>query len=98
VSTRPGLNSQSVLTTGYNAGILYGIARTLRRPTLIITPQLWTAHVGLPKGADKDMHRGLAQALFPVYSHLFARKKDDGRADAALIAHYGATHHRRAAA
>jgi len=28
----------------------------------------------------------------PAYSQLFARKKDDGRADAALIAYYGFTY------
>lgn len=44
---------------------------------------------GLP---DKNASRGRAQQLFPRQAELFSRKKDIGRADAALIAYYGKTY------
>lgn len=42
-------------------------------------------------GKDKDAARALAIELWPAQAQLFARKKDQGRADAALIA----LHHAR---
>jgi crossover junction endodeoxyribonuclease RuvC len=41
--------------------------------------------------AGKDGSRERAMQLFPQYSNMFSRKKDDGRSDAALIAKYGST-------
>jgi crossover junction endodeoxyribonuclease RuvC len=38
----------------------------------------------------KDGSRERAAAIYPVKAQLFARKKDDGRSDAALIATHGA--------
>lgn len=55
-------------------------------------PQTWKFQVGLnaQPGADtkarKNASRALAQQLFPNHAHLFARVKDDGRAEAALMA------------
>jgi hypothetical protein len=37
----------------------------------------------------KDASRARASELLPAYSHLWQRKRDDGRAEAALIALYG---------
>jgi crossover junction endodeoxyribonuclease RuvC len=53
-----------------------------------VTPAKWKAHFGLV--ADKGVARGLAIQRFPQHAKLFARAKDDGRAEAALIALYGA--------
>jgi len=39
----------------------------------------------------KDGARARAAELFPAYAQMFARKKDDGRADAALIAWWSVT-------
>lgn len=38
---------------------------------------------------DKNQARARAMALFPAAAKLFARVKDDGRADASLIAFHG---------
>lgn len=43
--------------------------------------------------ADKDSSRQRASQLLPAFAHLWARKKDDGRAEAALLALYGAKLH-----
>jgi hypothetical protein len=40
-------------------------------------------------GAGKDASRSLAANTFSAYAALFRRAKDDGRAEAALLAEYG---------
>jgi hypothetical protein len=56
-------------------------------PTNEIQPAGWKKHFGL--SSDKDASRAYASSVFPDQAHLWARKKDDGRAEAALIAYYG---------
>lgn len=51
------------------------------------TPNVWKKHFKL--GKDKDGSRKLASERFPANADLFSRKKDDGRAEAALLALYG---------
>lgn len=66
-----------------------------------VTPQTWKFGVGLnadPKAdtkARKNASRARAQELFPNHAHLFARVKDDGRAEAALMAWWFIHKHRR---
>jgi crossover junction endodeoxyribonuclease RuvC len=54
----------------------------------LVTPQAWKKHFSLIK-RDKSASRARAMQEFPEKDHLFGRVKDDGRADAALIALYG---------
>jgi hypothetical protein len=56
-------------------------------PTNEVPPAAWKKHFGL--STDKDASRAYASSVFPDQAHLWARKKDDGRAEAALIAYYG---------
>ena len=53
-----------------------------------VRPGVWGAAIGLKGG--KDDARRMAANLFPAHAERFARVKDDGRADAALIGYYGA--------
>ena len=53
-----------------------------------VTPQAWKKHFKLNQ--DKGVSRSYARSRFPAQAHLFDRVKDDGRAEAALIALYGA--------
>ena len=53
-------------------------------PTNEVPPAMWKKHFGL--STDKDASRAYASSVFPDQSNLWARKKDDGRAEAALIA------------
>lgn len=53
-----------------------------------VTPQAWKKHFKL--SSDKGVSRSYACTRFPTYAEYFARIKDDGRAEAALIALYGA--------
>ena len=53
-----------------------------------VTPNAWKKHFRL--NADKGVSRAYASTRFPHHAELFRRVKDDGRAEAALIALYGA--------
>ena len=56
-------------------------------PTNEVPPAAWKKHFGL--SGDKDQSRQQASLVFPDQAHLWARKKDDGRAEAVLLAYYG---------
>jgi crossover junction endodeoxyribonuclease RuvC len=66
---------------------LSGVVSALGIQTHLVAPSRWKKHFRL--SADKDEARGLALRLWPNSEH-FSRKKDHGRAEAALIARYGA--------
>jgi hypothetical protein len=85
-STRPGLSSSSVLKTGTGYGVILGVLAALEIPTHLVTPQRWKKHFRLD--SDKEKSRALAQRLWPEFAERFARAKDDGRAEAALIARW----------
>lgn len=88
VHSMPGQGVASTFSFGRAAGVLEGVLAALDIPFSLIPPQTWTKAMRLFGG--KDGSRARAQELFPDQAHLFARKKDDGRADAALIACYAA--------
>ncbi len=60
-------------------------------PISLIHPQVWKRFYEL-KGADKEQSRQKALELHPEASHWLRRKKDDGRAEAILLARYGDRH------
>lgn len=80
------------VTSSFSFGLAYGMARgalaAARVPLHLVTPQEWKRHFRL--GASKNAARLIAARLFPHQSGLFARVKDDGRAEAALLALFGA--------
>jgi crossover junction endodeoxyribonuclease RuvC len=51
----------------------------------VVEPAVWKRFHGL-RGGDKEAGRQRALMLFPSAHALLARKKDHGRAEAALIA------------
>jgi len=58
-------------------------------PLTIVEPSIWKKFHTL-RGGDKEAGRQRALQLFPSAHALLARKKDHGRAEAALIALAGA--------
>jgi len=68
-----------------NGALLMGLAAR-KIPHSLITPAKWKKHFGLNR--DKGASRSLAMQRFPDQADLFLRVKDDGRAEAALIALY----------
>jgi hypothetical protein len=77
----------SVFKYGCAFGALCAATAVLEIPTHLVSPRKWKTHFGLD--ADKERSRALAIRLWPGCG-LFERKKDHGRAEAALIARYGA--------
>jgi crossover junction endodeoxyribonuclease RuvC len=57
-------------------------------PYELVRPVDWKRRLGVP--ADKDGARARASQMFPADAGQFARVKDDGRAEAALLAYYAA--------
>lgn len=88
-SARPGQGVSSMYQYGRGVGMLEGILSALDVPVTYITPLGWQKAVNARSG--KDGNRQRAAELFPAYAHMFARKKDDGRADAALMAWWAST-------
>ena len=84
----PGQGVSSTYAFGRAAGIVEGVLAGLSVPFQLIPPATWTKSMRTFGGKDGSRQR--AQELFPDYAHLFARKKDDGRAEAALLACYAA--------
>lgn len=86
-SVRPMEGISSAQKNGLVAGMLLGCiamcCRQINRPT----PQQWKKVMRLTK--DKNYSITKAIEMFPEYHELFARKKDHGRAEAALLALYG---------
>jgi crossover junction endodeoxyribonuclease RuvC len=86
VGAMPGQGVSSMFNFGRSAGIIEGVVAALRMPSTYVTPATWTKAVG--RAAGKDASRMRAMELFPTRAELFKRAKDDGRADAALIAYW----------
>jgi len=72
---------------GQNYGILLGFLAGRLLPVSIVRPAAWKRAMGVP--ADKAAAVAIATRKFPASSHLWCRKRDDGIAEAALIAAYG---------
>ena len=89
VGAMPGQGVSSVFSFGRSVGVVEGVLSAFQITVSIVTPQAWQKAAGVRGG--KDGSRMRACELFPNYAGLFARKKDDGRADAALMAWYAAT-------
>lgn len=87
VSAMPGQGSASTFRFGEGYGAIQMALAARKIRTHRITPTVWKKHFGLSK--VKGASRGLAQQMFPNQAHLFNRVKDDGRAEAALLALYG---------
>jgi crossover junction endodeoxyribonuclease RuvC len=88
VHAMPGQGVSSMFAFGRALGLLEGALAGLGVPFTLIPPREWTAAMRVKGG--KDGSRSRVADLFPSFAKEFARVKDDGRADAALIAAYGA--------
>ena len=90
VHAMPKQGVSSSFNFGFGCGVIQGVVSTLKIPYTVVTPQKWKKAMGVT--ADKDSSRARAMQLFPEAGPRFARKKDDGRAEAALIVRYGMIH------
>lgn len=89
VNAMPGQGVTSMFGLGKGCGLWEGITSALQMPLSFVTPQVWKkALLGAGVGSDKSASLLRAQALFPKAAPQLSRKKDDGRADAILIAEF----------
>jgi len=90
VSAMAGQGVTSVFSFGRSFGMIEGILAAFKMPVTYVAPATWVKAVG--RGQGKDASRARAMELFPSDQEQFKRVKDDGRADAALIAYWGSRH------
>jgi len=90
VSAMAGQGVTSVFSFGRSFGMIEGILAAFKMPVTFVPPATWVKAVG--RGQGKDASRARAMELFPSDQDQFKRVKDDGRADAALIAYWGSRH------
>lgn len=89
VHSMPKQGVASSFNFGVSKGIVIGVFAASNRPIRYVSPGKWKRALSL--GASKDAARRRAQELWPEQAHLFSRVKDDGRAEAALIAYWHLT-------
>jgi hypothetical protein len=88
VHSMPKQGVASSFNFGMAFGCVRGVIGALQVPLHLVSPGKWKKHFHL--SADKERSRELAIRLFPTSAFQFSRKKHHGRAEAALLARYGA--------
>jgi len=86
VASRPGEGAVGAFAFGMTYGGILGVIGTLAAAHDLIQPAVWKRKAGIPAGADKGASIQLAIRLLPAAAPMLTRKKDDGRAEALLIA------------
>lgn len=89
VHAMPGQGVTSMFNFGRGLGLWEGMLVALRIPYDKVAPQTWKKVMLADGGKDKGSAQMKALSLFPELADQLARKKDDGRAEAVLLALYG---------
>ena len=84
VSAMPGQGVSSMFSFGESFGVIKGCMAGVGIQYQTITPAKWKKDMGI--NASKDGARAMAIQTWPSWAKTFARVKDDGRAEAALLA------------
>jgi crossover junction endodeoxyribonuclease RuvC len=86
VGAMPKQGVSGMFAFGYSAGVLEGVCAAAGVSVVFAHPVTWKRAMGVP--ADKGACRLAAMRMWPGKQQLFARVKDDGRAEASLIGAY----------
>ncbi len=86
-SAMPGQGVVSTFRFGHACGVIQGVVSGSNVPIQFVRPAIWKQILGLSR--DKNRSRIMATQMFPGQVHQFLRKKDDGRAEASLLAFFG---------
>ena len=89
VHSMPRDGAVGAFSFGRSCGVLDGVTAALGLSTVKVRPQRWKEDLDLI-GSEKTDSRVMAASLWPSHAELFSRVKDDGRAEACLIAAWGA--------
>lgn len=89
VHSMPKQGVASSFNFGEGLGLWKGIIAAYGLPLEMPSPQRWKKEILADQGKDKDASRFKAIQLFPSVADQLSRVKDDGRAEALLMAEYG---------
>lgn len=89
----PGAGATSLFSFGNACGTIKGVIGAVHvhspfERISYIDPSTWKRVMGCT--SDKNRTRALASQVFPGHKDYFMRQSDDGKAEAALLAHYAA--------
>lgn len=84
----PKIGSKGNYSQGLSRGIIVTAVKIAAVPLTRVKPAVWKRKAGL--GTDKADSLKLAKELWPDLNGMFARVKDHNRAEAGLIARFGA--------
>ena len=87
VTAMPGQGVSSMFSFGESFGVVKGVMAGRGINLNLVTPVKWKKAMNL--NAGKDGSRAMAIQMWPEQAEMFKRVKDDGRAEAALIAEFG---------
>lgn len=99
VTSRP--RQAGVFNFGLNTGIIHGVLGAMGLPFQLVASSKWKPAMGLQRypdedyKANKERSRLVALKLFPHLQKELSLKKDDGKAEALLLAVYLAHQHSR---
>lgn len=88
-----GQDASAAFNFGAGWGFVVAALHSVGLPPQLVHAVTWKARVGCT--SNKDQARALASRLFPEFAGYFARVSDDGRAEASLLAVYGALPEKR---
>lgn len=83
---RRGQGAAASFAFGKSFGVLLGVLAALRIRVELVQPAVWKSLLNL--NSDKNLSRALAMKKFPSLKERLERKKDDGRAEALLLADF----------
>lgn len=86
VGPRPGEGAAGGFSFGFSFGAILGVLGALGLPHALIQPAVWKRRAGIPPRSDKRASILAAKRILPGAAQHLARVKDDGRAEALLLA------------
>jgi crossover junction endodeoxyribonuclease RuvC len=86
VGAMPNQGVTSMFAFGESFGLVKGVLAGLGVVTSTVTPGKWKKALGV--NAGKDGSRAQAAQRWPFQAHEFKRVKDDGKAEACLLAEW----------
>ena len=82
----PGQGTKTTSTVFQAYGVLVAGLTVFHVPFIEVSPARWKRNLDLT--SNKDMSRERASQMFPDYAHLWKLKRQDGVAEAALLAYW----------
>jgi len=89
----PGQGTKTTSTVFQAYGVLVAGLTVFHVPFIEVAPARWKRNLDLT--SSKDLSRERATQMFPEFAHLWKLKRQDGVAEAALLAYWAKTQTRR---